>query len=169
MSHATGNWNYWPHADWYRTFLVVQRVKHLPAMQDTRVWSPGREDPLEKEMETHSSTLAWKSPWMEEPGRLPSMQLQKVRHDWATPPADRCRQWRCKGISKKANGRKKKKKTVKRFRIWRPYLVVKVKSFLKLYSGLHECSWLYNNFYISEPFLLVFLDTAGHNYEIKLI
>ena len=50
--------------------LVAQRVKRLPAMQETRVRSLGREDPLEKEMATHSSILAWKIPWTEEPGRL---------------------------------------------------------------------------------------------------
>ena len=50
--------------------LVAQRVKHLPAMWETRVRSLGREDPLEKEMAVHSSTLAWKIPWMEEPGGL---------------------------------------------------------------------------------------------------
>ena len=49
--------------------MVAQMVKHLPAMRETRVRSPGREDPLEKEMATHSSTLAWKIPWMEEPRR----------------------------------------------------------------------------------------------------
>ena len=53
-------------------------------MQETRVWSLGREDPLEKEMATHSSTLAWKIPWTEEPGRLQSMGSQRVGHDWAT-------------------------------------------------------------------------------------
>ena len=56
-------------------------VKHLPTMQETRVQSLGREDPLEKEMATHSSILAWKIPWMEEPGRLQSMGLQRVRYD----------------------------------------------------------------------------------------
>ena len=50
--------------------LVAQVVKHLPIMQETRVQSLGREDPLEKEMATHSSILAWKIPWTEEPGRL---------------------------------------------------------------------------------------------------
>ena len=55
--------------------------KRLPAMWETWVQSLGREDPLEKEMVTHSSTLAWKIPWMEEPGRLQSMRLQRVRHD----------------------------------------------------------------------------------------
>ena len=61
--------------------LVTQTVKHLPAMRETQVRSLGREDPLEKEMATHSSTLAWKIPWTEEPGRLQSMGLQRVRHD----------------------------------------------------------------------------------------
>ena len=63
--------------------LVAQTIKHLPAMWETWVWSVGQEDPLEKEMATHSSTLAWKIPWTEEPGRLQSMWLQRVGHDWA--------------------------------------------------------------------------------------
>ena len=53
-------------------------------MRETRVWSLGQEDPLEKEMVTHSSILAWKIPWMEKPGRLQSMGSQRVGHDWAT-------------------------------------------------------------------------------------
>ena len=56
-------------------------AKRLPAMKETRVRSLGQEDPLEKEMATHSSTLAWKIPWTEEPGRLQSMGLQRVEHD----------------------------------------------------------------------------------------
>ena len=56
-------------------------VKCLPAMQKTWVRSLGQEDPLEKEMATHSSTLAWKIPWTEEPDRLQSMELQRVGHD----------------------------------------------------------------------------------------
>ena len=56
-------------------------VKRLPAMQETWVQSQGWKDPLEKEMATHTSTLAWKIPWMEEPGRLQSMGLQRVGHD----------------------------------------------------------------------------------------
>ena len=56
-------------------------VKHLPAMWKTWVQSLGWEDPLEKEIATHSSTLAWKIPWMEEPGRLQSMGSQRVGHD----------------------------------------------------------------------------------------
>ena len=63
------------------TSLVAQTVKRLPAMQETQVQSLGREDPLEKEMATHSSTLTWKIPWMEEPGRLQSMGSQTVGHD----------------------------------------------------------------------------------------
>ena len=61
--------------------LVVQRVKHLPAMQKTWVQSLGREDPLEKRMITHSSVLAWRFPWTEEPSRLQSMPSQRVRHN----------------------------------------------------------------------------------------
>ena len=56
-------------------------VKNLPAMQETWVQSLGGEDPLEKEMTTYSSILAWETPWTEEPGRLQSMGLQRVRHD----------------------------------------------------------------------------------------
>ena len=55
-------------------------VKHLPAVQETQVRSLGWEDPLEEEMATHSSTLAWKIPWTEEPGRLQSMGSQRVGH-----------------------------------------------------------------------------------------
>ena len=65
-------------------FIYFQMVKRLPAMRETRVRFLGREDPLEKEMAIHSSTLAWKIPWTEEPDRLQSMGLQRVRHDWAT-------------------------------------------------------------------------------------
>ena len=54
----------------FRASLVTQTVKHLPAMQETWVQSLGWEDPLEKEMATHSSALAWKIPWTEQPGRL---------------------------------------------------------------------------------------------------
>ena len=65
-----------------RVSLVAQRVKHLPAMQETWVRSLGWEDPPEKAMATDSSTFAWKIPWTEEPGRLQSMGSQRVRHDW---------------------------------------------------------------------------------------
>ena len=62
-------------------FLVAQLVKNLPAMQETQVQSLGREDPLDKGMATHSSILAWRIPWTEEPGGLQSMGSQRVRHD----------------------------------------------------------------------------------------
>ena len=55
-------------------------VKNLPAMQETQVRSLGQEDPLEKEMATHSSILAWRIPWTEEPGGLQSMGSQRGRH-----------------------------------------------------------------------------------------
>ena len=61
--------------------LVAQRLKRLPGMRETWVRSLGWDDPLEKEMATHSSTLAWRIPWRKEPGRLQSMGLQRVRHD----------------------------------------------------------------------------------------
>ena len=64
--------------------LVAQRIRHLPAMQETQVRSLGWEDPLEKEMATHSSIPAWRIPWTEEPGGLQSTGSQRVRHDWAT-------------------------------------------------------------------------------------
>ena len=60
----------------------LRRKKHLPTMQETQVQSLGWEDPLEKEMTTHSSTLAWKITWTEGPGRLQSMGSQRVGHDW---------------------------------------------------------------------------------------
>ena len=66
------------------TFLVAQTVKHLPTMptmQETQVQSLGWEDLLEKEMATHSSTLAWRIPWTVEPGRLQSMRSQRVGHN----------------------------------------------------------------------------------------
>ena len=63
------------------TSLVAQMVKRLPTMQETRVRSLGWQDPLEKGMATHSSTIAWKIPWTEESGRLQSMGSQRVGHD----------------------------------------------------------------------------------------
>ena len=61
--------------------LLAQTVKRLPVMQETWIRSLGQEDPLEKETATHSSTLAWKIPWMEQPGGLQSMGWQRVEHD----------------------------------------------------------------------------------------
>ena len=63
---------------------LVQQVKNLPAMQETWVESLGWGDPLEKDMTTYSSVLAWRIPWTEEPGRLQSMGSQRVGHDLAT-------------------------------------------------------------------------------------
>ena len=63
------------------TSLVAPTVQRLPTMRETRVQSLGQEDLLEKEMALHSSILAWKIPWMEEPGRLQSMGSQGVGHD----------------------------------------------------------------------------------------
>ena len=60
---------------------VDQWVKNLPAMQETQVQSLGQEDPLEEDMATHSSILAWRIPWTEEPGRLQSTGLQRVGPD----------------------------------------------------------------------------------------
>ena len=57
---------------------MAQTVKNLPAMQETQVWSLSREDPLEKEMATHSSIFAWEILWTEEPGRLQSMGSQEL-------------------------------------------------------------------------------------------
>ena len=63
------------------TSLVAQMVKRLSTMRETRIRSLGQEDPLEKEIAIHSSTIAWKIPWTEEPGRLQSMGSQRVGHD----------------------------------------------------------------------------------------
>ena len=64
-----------------RAYLVAQLAKKLPAMQETWVQSLGREDPLEKEMATHSSILAWRIPWMEEPDKLQFMRSQRFGND----------------------------------------------------------------------------------------
>ena len=68
------------HSTW--ASLVAQMVKCLPTMWETRIRPPGREGPLEKEMATHSSILAWKIPWTEDPGRLHSMGSQRVGDDF---------------------------------------------------------------------------------------
>ena len=64
-----------------RASLVAQSLKHLPEMRETWVPSLGQEDPLEKEMATHSSIIAWRIPCVKEPGGLQSMGLQRVGHD----------------------------------------------------------------------------------------
>ena len=68
----------------YRALLVAHTVKNLLTIQETWVWSLGWKDPLEKEMATHSSPLAWRIPWTEEPGGLQSTGSQRVGHDWVT-------------------------------------------------------------------------------------
>ena len=68
----------------YRASLVAQTVKRLPTMRGTWVQSLGQKDPLEKEMAPHSSTLAWKIPWTEEPDRLQPMESQRVGHNKVT-------------------------------------------------------------------------------------
>ena len=65
----------------YGASLVAQRLKHLPPMLETQVRSLGQEDPLEKEMATHSGILAWRIPWTEEPGGLQSLGSLRVGHD----------------------------------------------------------------------------------------
>ena len=67
-----------------RASLIAQLVKNLPAMQETQVRFLDQEDPLEKEMATHSYILAWEIPWTEESGGLQSTRLQRARHDLAT-------------------------------------------------------------------------------------
>ena len=85
-THAPG-WTYSGEistAQTYQGSLVAQRVKNWPATQESWVQALHREDPLEKEMATQSSILAWSIPWTEEPGELQSMGLQRVRHNWVT-------------------------------------------------------------------------------------
>ena len=65
-------------------FLVARLIKNLPAIQGTQIQSLGQEDPLEKGMTTHSSILARRVPWAEEPGGLPWTEEQRIRHDWGT-------------------------------------------------------------------------------------
>ena len=67
-----------------RASLEGQRLKHLPAMRETWVWSLGWEDPLEEGLATHSTVLVCRVPWTEAPGGLQSMGSQRVGHDWAT-------------------------------------------------------------------------------------
>ena len=69
-----------------RASLVAQSVKNLPAMQETWVRFLGQENPLEKEMATHSTVIAWRIPWTEEPGGFPVHGVARIRHDLATKP-----------------------------------------------------------------------------------
>ena len=81
-----GKWILYHWTTWeaHISSLVAQRVKRLPAMRETQVRSLGQEDPLEKEMATDYSILAWRIPWMEEPGMLQYTGSQRVGHNWAT-------------------------------------------------------------------------------------
>ena len=90
---SKASWNIWkfmvhillkPGLENFEHYQVAQRLKGLPAMRETWVRSLGWEDPLEKEMATHSTILAWRIPWTEEPGGLQSMGLQRVGHNWVT-------------------------------------------------------------------------------------
>ena len=91
-----------PFYDWVAFFYVEIKVcsghlrshkwqRILPPMQEMQeIWFPGREDPLKEEMAPHSSILAWKIPWAEEPGQLPSIGSQRVGHDWAAEHTQKC-------------------------------------------------------------------------------
>ena len=68
----------------YWSSLLAQIVKNMPVMQETWIWSLGQEDPLKKGMAAHSSILAWRVSWTEEPGRLQSVESQRIGHNWAT-------------------------------------------------------------------------------------
>ena len=87
---------FWISADIFYISLVAQMVKNPPAIEETRVQSLGREDPLEKEMAPHSSTLAWELPWTEESGGLQSLGPQGTGHDCVTNNA---------GLGKKRQGK----------------------------------------------------------------
>ena len=80
----TSGWSFFLKYLFISLAMLAQRLKRLPAMQETWVLSLGRKDPLEKEMATHSSILAWRIPWTEKPGGLQSTGSQRVGHDWAT-------------------------------------------------------------------------------------
>jgi len=76
---SLSSWFFFPHVR--DNSLVAQMVKNLSAMQETWIQSLGREDPLEKEMATHSGIPAWRIPWTEEPGGLQTMGSQRLRHN----------------------------------------------------------------------------------------
>ena len=92
---------------WLEIYLIMHLANYLrtshssgsdgkeSAMQETRVWSLGQEDPLVKGTATHSSILAWRIPWTEKPGRLQSLRLQRIRHDWETKCTHATHCWHC--------------------------------------------------------------------------
>ena len=129
------------------TSLVAQMIKRLSTTRETRVWSLGREDSLEKEIAIHSSTIAWKIPWTEEPGRLQSMGSLRVGHDWATSWLHYlCLQKSCKDS------------TWKHFenigQFWENWSVIHVESFLHPLSILILILLAYCNFYIQSCLFL---------------
>ena len=93
------------HGSWWWS-LVAQWVRSLPALWESCVWSLGWEDPLEKEVATHSSILAWRIPWTEKPGGLQSMGSQRAGHDWVT---DTFKVWLYHAFNWKGDIRKKTK------------------------------------------------------------
>ena len=115
---------------------MAQTVKHLPTMQETRVRSLVLEDPLEKEMATHSSILAWKIPWTEEPGWLLSMGSQRVRHNWATSLFSKSpiQIWNTNRTKKKPNEKLGRAVLFK----YAPSTVPKVVKVITLYSHLSK-------------------------------
>ena len=105
--------------------------EHLPAMWETWVRSLGREDSLEKEMAIHSSTLAWKIPWTEEPDRLQSMGSQRVRHNWVTSLHFNTKWFKTKGNRKY------------RFKLKSMLYLAKVKHFNNDYKNIIICTDIY--------------------------
>ena len=93
LLEAFPEWTFWS-TQW--GFLDGSVVMNPPAMKETWVRSLGQEDPLEEEMATHSSILAWKIPWTEEAGGLQSKGSQRVRYDWATKPQNKYNEHCCK-------------------------------------------------------------------------
>ena len=109
---------------------MAQIVRNSPTMQETWVWSLGSEDPLEKEMATHSSILAWRIPQTKEPGELQSMASQRVRHDWVTNTSTYPRRVRVKrGMSPLYSGAEPELQTIKEAE-WFPACLVLITGLL---------------------------------------
>ena len=136
--------------------LVAQRLKRLPPMWKTWVRSLGQEDPLEKEMATHSSILAWRILWTEEPGRLQSTGSQRVGHNWTTsplpPPPSRIRNSNCFYLDLMDSG-------------WRRHLIFNCRLFItRVYISLWSLG--YNIFKVLRNFFLeIVLKIAIHILE----
>ena len=109
---------------------MAQMVKNSPTMQETWVWSLASEDPLEKEMATQSSILAWRIPQTKEPGELQSLGSQRVRHDWVTNTSTYPRRVRVKrGISPLYSGAEPEIQTIKEVE-WFPACLVLITGLL---------------------------------------